>query len=146
MALNLSVGQRQQLCFARAIVGDPRILVIDEATSRVDSATDEKIQKTLHGQLRNRAVIVIAHRLSTIRKANKIVVLNHGEVVEQGTHLELVGKGGLYARLYEMNYAALEGALPAAESDRPSNSMRFDVNQAWANDDLLLSARTSETL
>ena len=115
--MNLSLGQRQQLCFARAIVGDPRILVIDEATSRVDSATDEKIQKTLHGQLRNRAVIVIAHRLSTIRKANKIVVLNHGEVVEQGTHLELVGKRGLYARLYDMNYAALEGALPTAESD-----------------------------
>lgn len=114
---NLSLGQRQQLCFARAIVGAPRILVVDEATSRVDSATDEKIQKTLHGQLRNRAVIVIAHRLSTIRKANKIVVLNHGEVVEQGTHLELVGKRGLYARLYDMNYAALEGALPTAEND-----------------------------
>ena len=114
---NLSLGQRQQLCFARAIVGAPRILVVDEATSRVDSATDEKIQKTLHGQLRNRVVIVIAHRLSTIRKANKIVVLNHGEVVEQGTHLELVGKRGLYARLYDMNYAALEGALPTAESD-----------------------------
>ena len=113
--VNLSVGERQQICLARAIVSDPRILILDEATSRIDSATDERIQQTLQQQLRSRTIIVIAHRLSTIRKADKIVVLNHGEIVEEGTHVELIDKQGLYTRLYEMNYAALEGALPAAQ-------------------------------
>ena len=120
--VNLSAGQRQQLCFARAIVSDPRILILDEATSRIDSATDAKIQRMIQQRLRSHTIIVIAHRLSTVRNADKIVVLNHGEVVEEGTHLELIDKEGLYARLYEMNYAALEGALPGAEYDEANGS------------------------
>ena len=120
--VNLSVGQRQQLCLARAIVSNPRILILDEATSNIDSITEAKIQQALQQQIRSRTVIVIAHRLSTTRKADKIVVLNHGKVAEEGTHLELIEKAGLYAHLYRMNYAALEGHLPAAEYDETDSN------------------------
>ena len=111
--VNLSMGQRQLLSFARAIVSDPRILVLDEATANIDSATEALIQRALKRVLRGRTAVVIAHRLSTIRGADKIVVLNLGEVVEVGTHPELMDRGGLYAHLYQMNYAAIEHALPA---------------------------------
>ena len=109
--VNLSVGQRQLLSFARAIVADPRILILDEATANIDSHTELLIQRALRKLLRGRTAIVIAHRLSTIRGADKIVVLHHGEVVETGAHSELVSKGGLYQHLYQMNYAAIEEPL-----------------------------------
>ena len=112
--VNLSVGQRQLLSFARAIVADPRILILDEATANIDSYTEMLIQRALQKLLRGRTAIVIAHRLSTIRGADKIVVLNLGEVVEEGTHSELMARGSLYAHLYKMNYAAIEEPLPAA--------------------------------
>ena len=110
---NLSVGERQLLSFARAIVADPRILILDEATANIDSYTEMLIQRALHTLLEDRSAIVIAHRLSTIRGADQIVVLNHGEVVDVGKHEELMDKGGLYAHLYQMNFAALKEALPA---------------------------------
>ncbi len=100
----LSVGQRQLLSFIRAMVYDPRILVLDEATSSVDSETEEMIQEAISKMMTSRTSIVIAHRLSTIQKANKIIVLDKGEIKETGTHETLLTQEGLYAQLHKMQY------------------------------------------
>ena len=102
--VNLSVGQRQLLSFARAVVGDPRILILDEATASIDTHTEVLIQNALQKILKGRTSIVIAHRLSTIRNADKIVVLDHGKVAEVGNHEQLLDKRGVYSRLYAINY------------------------------------------
>jgi ATP-binding cassette subfamily B protein len=104
----LSVGQKQLLAFARALAYTPKILVLDEATSSVDTETEQLIQNAISELLRGRTSIVIAHRLSTIQNADKIIVLHHGEIREMGTHQELLALGGIYYKLYQLQYKEQE--------------------------------------
>jgi ATP-binding cassette subfamily B multidrug efflux pump len=114
---NLSAGQRQLLSFARALVYDPRILVMDEATSSVDSQTERLIQLALDELLQGRTALIIAHRLSTIEKADRIMVMSHGVLRESGTHDELLASRGLYFRLFELQYASGESLQSQAAAD-----------------------------
>ncbi len=111
--VNLSVGQRQIVSFARALLADPRLLILDEATSSVDTTSEKQIQRALDELMRGRTTFVIAHRLSTIVNADKIVVLDQGRIIEEGTHSELLARRGRYYQLYTMQWAA-EGKMTTA--------------------------------
>ncbi len=115
--VNLSVGQRQLVSFARAVIGNPRVIVLDEATANIDTQTELLIQRALKRVLEGRTSIVIAHRLSTVRNADKIIVLDRGELVEMGTHEELLALGGVYDRLYAVNYGLISEPLAGIESN-----------------------------
>ena len=111
----LSVGQKQLVAFARALAFDPRILILDEATSSIDTETEQLIQRALDRLRAGRTSVVIAHRLSTVQKADRILVLHKGEVREQGTHQELLAQRGIYHRLYQLQFREQEkGGAPAA--------------------------------
>jgi ABC-type multidrug transport system fused ATPase/permease subunit len=124
---NLSVGQRQLVSFARAVLADPRILILDEATANVDTQTEIMIQDALRQLLKGRTSLVIAHRLSTIHDANNVIVLDNGEIVETGTHQELMAKEGTYYHLYTMSYAVsdseLSGDGESPNTDLPDNNI-----------------------
>ncbi|MBU2689529.1 MAG: ABC transporter ATP-binding protein/permease [Candidatus Eisenbacteria bacterium] len=107
---NLSMGERQLLCFARAVVEDPDILILDEATSSVDPMTEQKIQASLDHLMEGRTSLIVAHRLATITKADRILVLHEGALAEEGTHDELYQKGGIYRDLFDLQFAAQSGA------------------------------------
>ena len=104
-ASNISQGQRQLLTIARAVLANRRMLILDEATSSVDTRTEERIQMAMDNLMKGRTSFVIAHRLSTIRNADLILVLHEGDIVEQGTHEELLECGGAYADLYNSQFA-----------------------------------------
>jgi ATP-binding cassette, subfamily B, multidrug efflux pump len=114
---NISMGQRQLISFARALVADPQILILDEATANIDSFTEQAIQKALKVLFAGRTCIVIAHRLATIRDADRIVVLQQGRILEQGPHEALMQNGGLYARLYTSAHASFDDQVVATTGD-----------------------------
>ncbi len=113
---SLSVGERQLVSFARALAFDPLVLVLDEATSSVDSELEARIEAALGELMRGRTSLVIAHRLSTVQHADEILVLHHGEIRERGTHAQLLDRGGLYARLYELQFVRIQEARPQADA------------------------------
>ena len=112
-AANLSLGQRQLIAIARAVLADPRVLILDEATSNIDPQTELLVQQALHTLLAGRTSLVIAHRLSTIRAADQVLVLDGGEIVERGRHEELLARRGAYYRLHQQQFA------PTEEADAP---------------------------
>ncbi len=119
----LSVGQKQLISFARSLAFDPALLILDEATSSIDTETEQLIQQAIERVLRNRTSIVVAHRLSTIQRADQIIVLHHGEIREQGTHQELLAQHGLYWKLYKLQYAdGARAELPALASDEEADA------------------------
>ena len=111
--VKLSVGQRQRIAIARALLRDARILLLDEATSSLDNESEYLVQEALQRLMRGRTTIVIAHRLTTVRRAERILVVAGGRIVESGTHDELLARGGLYQRLYERTFEPRAEPVPA---------------------------------
>jgi len=106
--VRISGGQKQRVTIARAIIRNPSILILDEATSSLDTESEHQVQKALEQLMKNRTTIVIAHRLSTIQNASRIIVMSGGRVIQEGTHDELLTQGGLYQELYNMQFMSTE--------------------------------------
>jgi subfamily B ATP-binding cassette protein MsbA len=117
--VKLSVGQRQRIAIARALLRDARILLLDEATSSLDNESEFLVQQALQRLMRGRTTIVIAHRLTTVERADRILVLERGRIVERGTHTELIAAGGLYRRLYERRFEVASEVDPPMSEPSP---------------------------
>ena len=102
---NLSQGQKQLLCIARVLLTNPDILILDEATSSIDTLTEIRVQKAFNTLMAGKTSFIVAHRLSTIREADCILVMNNGDIIEKGTHEQLLKKGGFYAKLYNSQFS-----------------------------------------
>jgi ATP-binding cassette subfamily B protein len=113
--MTLSGGQRQRIAIARAVLRDAPILLLDEATSALDAESETLVQQALEHLMQHRTTLVIAHRLATVLKADRILVMNEGRIVEEGTHASLVAKGGIYARLAKLQFETGASAFQAAE-------------------------------
>jgi ATP-binding cassette subfamily B protein len=122
----LSVGQKQLISFARALAFDPALLILDEATSSIDTETEQLIQRAIERVMRDRTSIVVAHRLSTVQNADRIIVLHHGEIREQGTHQDLLSQRGLYWKLYKLQYADASRRQQQTVEDEEEESVRVD--------------------
>jgi len=127
---NLSMGQRQLVALARVLLKDPAIFILDEATASIDPFTETQIQEGLETVMRDRTAIVIAHRLSTVKHADRIIVMDHGQIIDQGTHDELMARGGHYAELYNayFRHQELDYRPPMDEDDavaRTSSSVKL---------------------
>jgi ATP-binding cassette subfamily B protein len=125
----LSVGQKQLVSFARALAFDPALLILDEATSSIDTETEQLIQRAIERVMRDRTSIVVAHRLSTIQNADRIIVLHHGEIREQGTHQELLLQRGLYWKLYKLQYADGSTVSGSTEEEDAPVSSRLQFSE-----------------
>jgi ABC-type multidrug transport system fused ATPase/permease subunit len=125
----LSAGQRQLLAFARALVREPRVLMLDEATSSVDPQTESLLQAAVRRLLEGRTSLVIAHRLSTVQDVDRIVVLHHGRVREAGTHRELLALGGIYSRLHELHFRSGRGPLRTGGPDPGLDGLELGLNK-----------------
>jgi len=129
--MNLSGGQRQRIAIARAILKNPRILLLDEATSSLDNESEELVQEALDRLMHDerRTTVIIAHRLSTIKVAHRIAVLDAGEIIELGTHEELMEKNGLYARLYSMQFRNPEEEMELALAQSKANKVPYPIEE-----------------
>jgi len=126
--INLSGGQRQRIAIARALLLNPKILILDDSTSSVDVDTEYEIQKALSALFKNRTTIVITQRISTIRNADKIIVMDNGEIVEEGNHETLMAKKGIYYRLYQTLYEAQREVIEAVDAQR---RIENDAEKEW---------------
>src|SRR6202022_4405042 len=129
----LSTGQKQLISFARALAHDPRILILDEATSSVDTETEMRVRDALNRMVEGRTSVVIAHRLSTIKRADKIIVTHKGQVREMGTHQQLLAQHGIYYKLYQLQYKDQE--IPVARGLSPANAEGFREPEVTASAD-----------
>ncbi|MFO0980697.1 MAG: ATP-binding cassette domain-containing protein [Planctomycetota bacterium] len=132
-AADLSGGQRQRLAIARALLTDPRVLILDEATSNLDSENEQAIQAMLAGSRGERTTVLIAHRLSTLRHADRIFVLHDGRVVEDGTHQELIRAGGRYAAMWQRQLPTGDDLAPVDSSSPAGERYRAAVHPRWSH-------------
>ena len=137
---NMSLGQRQLVSFSRALVANPRIMILDEATANVDTQTEQLIQEAIATLLKDRTAVVIAHRLSTIRNADNIVVMDKGRIAEMGNHDELIALGGMYAKQYELHQVLASSGLQRVGA--PENEFDDDIIDDESTLDDITSARS----